>query len=275
MRIPSSAPTAVAITAVLATAVTACGGAKDDMVRPNGCVITTDDTTVELHTEQAEHAATITAIGLQRDIGEQGIVVALATARQESDLFNIDYGDRDSLGLFQQRPSQGWGSPEEILDPRYATTTFYEKLEKIDGWESMRITEAAQAVQRSAFPEAYQKWEDHSQAIAETFIGSTDVGVNCVIDKTEPDAEPVANLTEALVNDWGEETVHSQADRSLTIPTSDTQNGWQYANWLVAHADNHNIARVVYGDVAWEAGSGEWEQLDEPEARDLVKAVFD
>jgi hypothetical protein len=86
-------------------------------------------------------------------------LVALATAKQESDLRNINYGDRDSLGLFQQRPSQGWGSPAQVLDPVYSTSTFLDRLLKVPNWQRLPVTVAAQTVQRSAFPDAYAKWE--------------------------------------------------------------------------------------------------------------------
>ncbi len=78
---------------------------------------------------------------------------------QESTLNNINYGDRDSLGLFQQRPSQGWGTPAQVTDPVYATTIFIERLLEVPGWDALPVTVAAQAVQRSAFPDAYAKWE--------------------------------------------------------------------------------------------------------------------
>ncbi len=86
-------------------------------------------------------------------------LVALATAMQESTLHNLDYGDRDSLGLFQQRPSQGWGTPAQVTDPVHATTIFLQRLLAVPGWETMPVTVAAQTVQRSAFPQAYAKWE--------------------------------------------------------------------------------------------------------------------
>src|SRR5919107_1364333 len=78
---------------------------------------------------------------------------------QESTLRNINYGDRDSLGLFQQRPSQGWGTPAQVLDPVYSTKTFLDRLLAVPGWERLPVTVAAQTVQRSAFPDAYAKWE--------------------------------------------------------------------------------------------------------------------
>ncbi|MFF3750570.1 C40 family peptidase [Streptomyces sp. NPDC002018] len=109
--------------------------------------------------EQVPNARTIQATGVAMHIPVRGQVVALATALQESGLRNLAYGDRDSLGLFQQRPSQGWGSAEQIMRPVYAATKFYEALRKVSGWESLTVTQAAQAVQRSGFPEAYARWE--------------------------------------------------------------------------------------------------------------------
>jgi cell wall-associated NlpC family hydrolase len=92
-------------------------------------------------------------------------VVALATALQESGLRNLTYGDRDSLGLFQQRPSQGWGTAAQILDPVYASTRFYEALQAVSGWQSLTVAQAAQAVQRSAVPDAYATWEPLATAL--------------------------------------------------------------------------------------------------------------
>ena len=96
---------------------------------------------------------------MRRGLPARAASIALATAYQESKLRNLDHGDRDSLGLFQQRPSQGWGTAEQLQDPYYAVNAFYDALVKVDGYQAMRITEAAQKVQRSGFPEAY---EDHA-----------------------------------------------------------------------------------------------------------------
>ncbi|MFE2234221.1 C40 family peptidase [Streptomyces sp. NPDC059442] len=115
--------------------------------------------------EQVPNAKTIQATGVAMNIPARGQVVALATALQESGLRNLTYGDRDSLGLFQQRPSMGWGTANEILDPVHASTKFYEGLRKVSGWESLSITQAAQAVQRSGYPEAYAKWEPLATAL--------------------------------------------------------------------------------------------------------------
>ncbi|MEU8661748.1 peptidase M23 [Actinoplanes philippinensis] len=110
--------------------------------------------------EQLANARLIVTIGADRRVPEKGLVIAVATALQESRLRNLRGGDRDSIGLFQQRPSQGWGTPKQLRDPAYQTGKFYDKLLTVDGWQEMRLTEAAQAVQISAFPEAYTKHTD-------------------------------------------------------------------------------------------------------------------
>jgi cell wall-associated NlpC family hydrolase len=116
-------------------------------------------TAVALTDEQRQNAATIIGVAQRVGAPPRAWLVALATAMQESTLRNINYGDRDSLGLFQQRPSQGWGTPAQVTDPVYSTTIFLERLLEVPNWERLPVTVAAQTVQRSAFPDAYAKWE--------------------------------------------------------------------------------------------------------------------
>jgi len=127
-------------------------------------------TTSTLTHEQQGNARTIIRVGRSLGISDRGIVIALAAAAQESSLRNIDYGDRDSLGLFQQRPSTGWGSAAQLTDPVHATKLFFggpsnpnkgktRGLLDVRGWTGMSVTVAAQAVQISAYPDAYAKWE--------------------------------------------------------------------------------------------------------------------
>ncbi len=115
------------------------------------CQVTASGSTFSWAPDQASNAAAITAIAVQRGMPPRAATIAIATAMQESKLRNLEFGDRDSLGLFQQRPSQGWGTAEQILDPVYATNKFYDALEKIKGYRSMDITKAAQKVQRVGF----------------------------------------------------------------------------------------------------------------------------
>ena len=123
-----------------------------------------------LNDERRGNAQIIVNVGRELGVPDYGIVIALATAMQESSLRNIDWGDRDSVGLYQQRPSTGWGTVEQILDQAYATRLFFggpsnpnkgrtRGLLDISGWESMALTVAAQRVQISAYPDAYAKWE--------------------------------------------------------------------------------------------------------------------
>jgi hypothetical protein len=115
-------------------------------------------TGIRLTGEQIGNARTIAQVGYERGLPERAVVIALATAMQESRLRNLDHGDRDSLGLFQQRPSQGWGTPEQVQDPVYAAGRFYDHLVQIPDWQTGELTLVADAVQRSAFPFAYGKW---------------------------------------------------------------------------------------------------------------------
>ncbi|MFD5064809.1 C40 family peptidase [Streptomyces sp. NPDC058394] len=115
--------------------------------------------------QQIPNAKAIVATGAQMKIPARGQVIALATALQESGLRNLDHGDRDSVGLFQQRPSQGWGTRAQILDPVYAATKFYKALKSLKDWESMPVTVAAQKVQKSGVPDAYAKHEALATAL--------------------------------------------------------------------------------------------------------------
>jgi hypothetical protein len=150
---------------------------------PGRCTVAGLSTT--LTSEQVANAATIAKVGRDRGLPERAIVIALATAQQESRLRNLNYGDRDSLGLFQQRPSSGWGTPEQVQDPVYAAGTFYDHLVAIPGWDTGRLTDVSQSVQLSGFPEAYQQWEDMAQKLAAAQISTQPGQISCT-----PDAPP-------------------------------------------------------------------------------------
>jgi hypothetical protein len=129
-----------------------------------------------LTAEQWANAQTIAQVAHDRGLPDRAVVIALATAMQESRLRNLDYGDRDSLGLFQQRPSQGWGTPEQVRDPVYAAGKFYDHLVTVPDWETRRLTDSAQLVQRSGWPEAYQK---HETAATELAAALEDDDLSC------------------------------------------------------------------------------------------------
>jgi murein DD-endopeptidase MepM/ murein hydrolase activator NlpD len=137
-----------------------------------------------LDLDQRSNAALIVGVGQRLGAPPRAWIIAVATAMQESGLRNLphlgDRNDHDSLGLFQQRPSQGWGSAEEILDPIYAATAFYQRLMRIPEWDRLPLTEAAQAVQRSAHPDAYARHEPLAVALVAEFAGGLAGGVAAV-----------------------------------------------------------------------------------------------
>ncbi|MEU3730731.1 heavy metal transporter [Streptomyces sp. NPDC033538] len=192
-----------------------------------GCkVVATEDghATYEFTPEQAVNAAAITAVGTARDLPERAVTIALATALQESTLRNIDYGDRDSLGLFQQRPSQGWGTPAEIMDPAYSAGMFYERLVEVPGYTRLPLTVAAQRVQRSGFPQAYAKHEPDATLLAAALTGRSAATLTC---EGRPDAARAQGpdaVRAALVRDFGQDVLQSAGgavdDASTAPPAS-------------------------------------------------------
>ncbi|MFI2714641.1 hypothetical protein ACH495_31420 [Micromonospora sp. NPDC018662] len=122
-----------------------------------------EQSTIPLNDEQTANAKAIIAATKKAGLPERAAVISIATSLQESKLENLghlgDKNDHDSLGLFQQRPSSGWGSPEQITDPEYSTLAFLKGLKQVDGWQDMPLTKAAQTVQVSAYPDAYAQWE--------------------------------------------------------------------------------------------------------------------
>ncbi|WP_328466433.1 hypothetical protein OHA21_46250 [Actinoplanes sp. NBC_00393] len=224
------------------------------------------DGEVTLDTVQMANAATIAAVGVRRGMPEQAVVIALATAFQESKLENLDDGDRDSVGLFQQRPSQGWGTVEQIKDPRYAAGKFYSGLKKVKGWQEMRVTDAAQKVQRSAYPEAYEKWADESRVLAAALTGRATGAVECTVSGTPAvrGAEAATTLLASLKLDWGKKlpsTAPAARAAGLTVEVANANIGWRYAHWLVSHASATGLERVRFGDLEWHAPEGKWQPV--------------
>ncbi|WP_330441067.1 hypothetical protein OHB44_15250 [Micromonospora sp. NBC_00821] len=125
-----------------------------------------DQSRISLNDEQTANVKAIIAATKKAGLSERAAVISIATSLQESKLENLghlgDRNDHDSLGLFQQRPSSGWGTPEQITDPEYSTTAFLKGLKQVDGWQDMALTDAAQTVQVSAYPDAYAQWEQQA-----------------------------------------------------------------------------------------------------------------
>jgi cell wall-associated NlpC family hydrolase len=165
----------------------AMAAAGAGVLNPSGCTpaaVTATGKTVgaasgQWDAAQVANARIIYATGVQEGLPLQAEIIALATAMQESHLINLSYGTSDSLGLFQQRPSMGWGTPGQVMNPVYAATQFYDALVKVPGWQALPLTAAAQDVQHSGYPSAYAKWQGPATTLAESFGGTTAVTLNC------------------------------------------------------------------------------------------------
>jgi hypothetical protein len=263
------------------------------------CTATVAGHEVTLSTEQAENAALIAAIAVQRGMPARAASIALATAYQESKLYNLEEGDRDSAGLFQQRPSQGWGTRDQILNPYYATNSFYDALDRVDGYQTMRITVAAQKVQHSGFPEAYAGHEADARALASALTGQSFHAFSCVVKdapghgRKKLDDSGLTRRAEHVRQDigaaFGELSLGGFAPggvhdghmagsahyegRAIDIfvrPVSeaDKEKGWAIAQYLVAQADRLHIETVIFDGRIWKAGSSSgdgWTAYHPPE----------
>ncbi|MGW7386392.1 heavy metal transporter [Streptomyces sp. NPDC054794] len=242
----------------------------------------------EFSPEQAVNAATIAAVGTGRGMPERAVAIALATSLQESGLHNIEHGDRDSLGLFQQRPSMGWGTEKQIMDPTYAAGIFYEHLAKVPDYKRLPLTVAAQRVQRSGYPEAYAKHEPDASLLAAALTGQSAATLTC---QGRPEVSTEASATgpdavrAALVRDFGRDAFQETGaevsattaaspspsatagahGRTVTVPVPPAgkadagrtakERGWQLAHWAVANSSALHITRVSYAGREWTAGS--------------------
>ena len=259
-------------------------GAVGTVVFRETCSATVGGNTVRLSPEQAVNAATIAVVAEQRALPARAVTIALAAAYQESELYNLDYGDRDSLGLFQQRPSQGWGSPEEILDPVYATGRFYDALVKIPGYRDLPITVAAQRVQRSAYGSAYAEHETAARVLASALSGHSPATLSCSLRPADVEAQALGpdglTIRAQMVRDeldrsfdgleiggyeaGGVSSGHVDGSahydgRALDVflPGYDDPEvkraGWVVAHWLAANADRLGVATVIYDARIWTA----------------------
>ncbi|NMI00623.1 C40 family peptidase [Pseudonocardia sp. K10HN5] len=153
--------------------------------------------------EQTANAQTITQIAVQRGLPRRAAVIAVATAIVESALTNVHYGDRDSLGLFQQRPSQGWGGAQQVINPAYAANTFYDRLLAVPGWATLPPGQAAQAVQRSAFPGRYGPQEAAAAALVARFWAGPDNPAPPLPGAAGRDTAQLASLSTLACPDQG------------------------------------------------------------------------
>jgi len=255
---------------------------------PEGCTAEVGGLTVDLSTEQAENASIIAAVGVRRAMPARAVSIALATAFQESKLRNLNHGDRDSLGLFQQRPSQGWGTSSQITDPYYAANKFYDELQKVHGYQTMRITEAAQKVQRSGYPEAYEEHASDARALASALTGYSRARFTCVVRTSHftqltRQREGRNGLTARadtvrrdLVRAFGPQSLGGFAPGGVSsghmggsahydgravdvfvrpINAANKRRGWAMASYLVAQAKALDIEHVIFDKRIWTRGS--------------------
>lgn len=235
------------------------------------CVASGLGTSHRYTTDRAANAALISATAVDRDMPPRAASIALATAYQESQLQNIDYGDRDSLGLFQQRPSQGWGTESEIMDPIYSTNAFYDVLETIPDYTSGDINDIAQEVQRSGHPEAYRDHETEGRLYASALTGQSGANLVCTLGavgstvspeqlraelgRQFPRATGSGRLTLSLASASGT-APQLPADAGATAlvidPGGDETLGWTLANWAVARAADDGVVQVSYQNRLWD-----------------------
>ena len=221
--------------------------------------------------EQTANAATITALSLKRTLPARAATIALATAIQESKLRNVTFGDRDSLGLFQQRPSQGWGTKKQILDPVYSTNKFYDVLTGIKGYEDMPITQVAQKVQRSGFPDAYADHEHEGRVLASTLAGHSAGGMGCRLDEATA-STPAAALAQRLTTELG--VPAKVRGTAVQVTGRNASQAWAAGSWAVAHAEADGITAVTVGDRSWTRSRGDeawsWHAAKKPVAPTAV-----
>jgi hypothetical protein len=228
-------------------------------LRAEVCVAEVGDVSAEIDLEQARWASLMAAIAQRRGLPPRATTIAIATAFQESKIHNIDFGDRDSVGLFQQRTSQGWGTVEQISDPHYSIDRFYDALVQVKGYESMEITKAAQRVQRSAYPGAYARHEDYARALASSLRGYSPAKFTCQINPRG--SGTIVRVTKDVKAAFGSIPVSTDGDDAsypLTGKVSDVRaRGWAIAHYLVGNASNLRITKISFGNREWSASASD------------------
>ncbi len=225
-----------------------------------GCQAVAGRVTMPLDTEQAGIAATIAGVAHQRGLPPRAVTVAYAAALQESKMHNLDYGDRDSVGVFQQRPSEGWGPRRKLEDPVFATTRFFQVLITVPGYRHLPVYKAAQAVQHSADGAAYSQYQGQAGRLARAFTGQQARAVWCWSPSAAAGRAKLGAASQALAVTFG--PVHGrQADppavgRALLVRAHGQAMGWAVAAWLVTHAQQYRIHQVRFAGYQWLASTG-------------------
>ncbi len=223
----------------------------------SGCLVHAGGFDVPLTSDQAGLAAIIAGVAAQRSMPVRAVTIAYATALQESDLANLAYGDRDSVGVFQQRPSQGWGTRRQLLDPVYASSRFFQALSAVRGYRHLLIYQAAQAVQHSADGYAYSQYSGQGAAMASGFTGQRPHDVWCWYGSGISGPRRLAAAGRALVRAFGRLRISNIGDPVSRISVQSTPAGWAVAAWLITHAKSFGITAVSYQGYQWRAAHGQ------------------
>lgn len=241
----------------------------------NGCLVHASGFDVPLTSGQAGIAAIIAGVAAHRSMPVRAVTIAYATALQESDLANLPYGDRDSVGVFQQRPSQGWGTRRQLLDPVYATGRFFAALAKVPGYQHLLIYQAAQAVQHSADGQAYGQYSGQGAAMASGFTGQLPHDVWCWYGAGVHGPHRLAAAGRQLARAFGKMTLGHAGDPMMSVRVRGQSAGWAVAAWLVTHADTYGIRHVSYQGYQWSAASGQkgWARAARGHGKDARPAV--
>jgi hypothetical protein len=251
------------------------------------CEAVASDSVAQLDPEQAGNAALIATLAVRRSLPARAASIAIATAMQESKLRNVEYGDRDSLGLFQQRPSQGWGTRAQVLDPVHATNAFYDHLVKIDGFESMPITEVAQRIQRSAYPQAYAQHEPEARVLASALSGYSPAAFTCRLRRAStPTSSPLGDdgltanaraVAAAAATETGFRARAAAGGRALTFTVTGDQaarRAWSLAQWAVARSGELEVVAVRTDGRVWDRTDGKgWKRSTTPTAAGTVQVT--
>ena len=222
------------------------------------CEAQIESSRADLSWEQARNASIIAGVAAQRGLVPRAVSIGITTAFQESGIRNLDYGDRDSLGIFQQRPSQGWGTEEQIMDPYYATGKFYDVMVTVDDWENADIGDVAQEVQRSGFPDAYDQHVATARILASALSGETPASWSCIVHDSSP-ADPdqlLAQLTRAYgATVWAQiitpDTVGEP--QTIEITASTEQVAWSAGAFAQSWATQTGVTKVKVGEYEWTA----------------------
>src|SRR5215469_12013507 len=225
-----------------------------------GCTAGAGHSAIALDPEQAQLAATIAGVAHQRRMPSRAVTVAYAAAMQETKLHNLDYGDRDSVGVFQQRPSEGWGPASKLIDPVYASTKFFQALSRVHDYRQLPVYKAAQAVQHSADGSAYAQYQHLAVRLTAAFTGASPRAVWCWPPGGTAGTAQFTAARRALVQTFGQLPAHSAATpgdaRSLLVRASQATVGWAVAAWLVTHAAQYRLRDVSFAGFQWNASQG-------------------